>query len=383
MKLYLVKYGEITLKGKNRRYFENKLLSNIRSRIEPFGAELDFYQGRIFVRSDDERIIQVLQDTIGLVEICPAEQLPLDMDALREAAAKRMMELSGGQNMTFKVETRRSNKGFALDSPAINRDIGGFILQHVPNVSVNVHDPDIRIEIEIREQIYLYAGTYPAVRGIPYGTAGKSVVLMSGGIDSPVAAFNMARRGVEIVPLHFHAMPFTSEMALDKVRKLVRRLTDYTDWLYFYHINLSQAQIEMRETCDERYFTILQRRLMTRLATKLAEERHALSLTTGENLAQVASQTMEGIYCTNAATHLPVFRPLISLDKDDIVKQAKQIETFETSILPFEDCCTIFLPSQVATRPRLEDVLKEEAKLDMDRLVEETWQTLVREKIEA
>ncbi|HHT19937.1 MAG TPA: tRNA 4-thiouridine(8) synthase ThiI [Tissierellia bacterium] len=383
MKLYLVKYGEITLKGKNRRYFENKLLSNIRSRIEPFGAELDFYQGRIFVRSDDDRIIPVLQDTFGLVEICPAVQLPLEMEALREAALEQMAALTAGRQMSFKVETRRSNKGFALDSPAINRDIGGYVLKNLPHVRVDVHEPDIRLEIEVREQIYLYAKTYPAVRGIPYGTAGKSVVLMSGGIDSPVAAFNMARRGVEIVPLHFHAMPFTSEMALDKVRKLVRRLSDYTGWLYFYHLNLSQAQIKLREACDERYFTILQRRLMTRLATLLAEDKHALSLTTGENLAQVASQTMEGIYCTNDATHLPIFRPLISLDKDDIVKQAKQIETFETSILPYEDCCTIFLPAKVATRPKLADVLAEEAKVDMARLIEDTWQTLVREKIEA
>lgn len=381
MNLYLIKYGEITLKGKNRRYFENKLLQNIRSRIEPFGAEVEFYQGRIFVRSDDERIIPVLQDTFGLVEICPAIKLPLDMEELRRAAAEQMKQLTGDEPTTFKVETRRSNKGFALDSPAINRDIGGYLLRQLPNLTVDVHQPQIRLEIEVREQIYLYAGTYPAVRGIPYGTAGKSVVLMSGGIDSPVAAYQMARRGVEIVPLHFHAMPFTSEMALDKVRRLVKRLAYYTDWLYFYHLNLSQAQIEIRQTCDERYFTILQRRLMTRLATRLARERHALSLTTGENLAQVASQTMEGILCTNQATHLPVFRPLISLDKDDIVKQAKQLETFETSILPYEDCCTIFLPSQVATRPKLEDVLREEAKLGMDRLVDTTWDSLVREKI--
>lgn len=383
MNLYLIKYGEITLKGKNRRFFENKLLSNLRSRVGPYGGEVEFYQGRIFVRSEDDRIIPILQDTFGLVEICPAIKLPLDMDVLRRTAAEEMNKLVGEGPATFKVEARRSNKSFELDSPAINHDIGGYILHHVPNVSVDVHQPQIRLEIEVREQFYMYVETFPALGGIPYGTAGKSVVLMSGGIDSPVAAFQMARRGVEIVPLHFHAMPFTSEMALDKVRQLVHRLTYYTDWLYFYHINLSEAQITIRENCDERYYTILQRRLMTRLATKLADQKHALSLTTGENLAQVASQTMEGIVCTNDATHLPVFRPLISFDKDDIVRRAKQIETFETSILPYEDCCTIFLPSKVATRPKLADVLAEEAKLDMDALVEQTWKTIVREKIEA
>lgn len=382
MKLYLVKYGEITLKGKNRRYFENKLLSNLRQRIADYNGTIEFYNGRIYVSSENDQILPVLQDTFGLVEICPATRVPLDMAALREAAVEQMKELVGDKPTTFKVETRRSNKKYHLDSLQVSADVGAYVLKRLPNVTVDVHQPEVRLEVEVREQMYLYATCYRAVGGIPYGTAGKSVVLMSGGIDSPVAAYQMARRGVEIVPLHFHASPFTSEMALDKVRRLVRRLTDYTGWLYFYHLNLSQAQIALRDACDERYFTILQRRLMTRLATRLAKQKHALSLTTGENLAQVASQTMEGIYCTNAATDLPIFRPLISLDKDDIVKMAKKIETFEISILPFEDCCTIFLPEKVATRPRLEDVLAEEAKVDMDALEEMTWDTMIKEKVE-
>ena len=382
MKLYLVKYGEITLKGKNRRYFENRLLANIRRRIEAFDATMQFYNGRIYVSSDDERIVPVLQDTFGLVEICPAVRVPLEMEALGEAAVKQIEALIGDSPRTFKVETRRSNKQYAHDSMEVSAAIGAYVLKHVPQVSVDVHRPDIRLEVEVREQMYLYAACHRAVGGIPYGTAGKSVVLMSGGIDSPVAAYQMARRGVEIVPLHFHASPFTSEMALDKVRQLVRRLGHYTGWLNFFHLNLSEAQIILRDACDERYFTILQRRLMTRLATRLAKQKHALSLTTGENLAQVASQTMEGIYCTNAATDLPIFRPLISLDKNDIVKMAKRIETFETSILPYEDCCTIFLPESVATRPKLEDVLAEEAKVDMNALEELTWNTMVKERLE-
>lgn len=381
MKLYLIKYGEISLKGKNRRFFENRLLKNIAQRVEPYGGKVEFFQGRIFVQSEDDRVIPVLQDTFGLVEVAPAIRIPLDMDILRAAAVEQVQALVAEGKQSFKVQARRSNKGFALDSPALNREIGAEVLRHVPGIKVDVHDPDIRLVIEVRDQIYLYAKTYPALGGIPYGTAGKSVVLMSGGIDSPVAAFNMARRGVEMIPLHFQAKPYTSEMALDKVRRLVRRLTYYTDWLYFYHVNLLQAQIEMRKHCDQRYFTILQRRFMTRIATRLAQERHALGITTGENMAQVASQTMEGIYCTNAATHLPVYRPLISLDKDDIVRQAKKLETYETSILPYEDCCTIFLPDQVATRPKLDAVLAEEAKLDMDTLLEQAWQTMEREKI--
>lgn len=381
MSLYLVKYGEIALKGKNRHYFEQKLIQAIRNRLKGMDASVSFISGRIYVESEDERTLRLLQDTFGLVEICEARKTPLDMKALKEAAVEEMKEATANQPTTFKVETRRSNKHYELDSMQVSAELGAHLLSTLSNLTVDVHQPKVRLEVEVREDMYLYVRRYQAVGGIPYGTGGKTVLLMSGGIDSPVAGYQMARRGVEIVPLHFHAKPFTSEMALDKVRELVKRLTYYTGWLYLYHMNISQAQIILREKCDERFFTILQRRLMTRLANELAQQKGALAITTGENIAQVASQTMEGLRCTDDASTLPVFRPLISFDKNDIIKIAKNIETFETSILPFEDCCTVFLPEKVATRPKLEEILDQEKKVDLEELLQITRQSLVKEKI--
>lgn len=268
-----------------------------------------------------------------------------------------------------------------MTSPELSKYLGGFVLKNFPQLRVDVHNPDILVELEVRELFYVYIERHRALGGMPLGTAGKAVQLMSGGIDSPVAAYQMARRGVNILPLHFHAQPFTSHESLEKVRTLVRRLSYYMGDMNFYHINLLEVQQLIRENCDEKYFTILQRRLMTKLAVGLAKKEKALALVTGENLAQVASQTMEGINCTNDASDRPIFRPLISFDKEDIVKIAKEIGTFETSILPFADACTVFLPSRVETRPKLKDVLAEEDKLDQEGLYQLAWQTLVKEKL--
>lgn len=377
MKLYLLKYGEITLKGKNRHFFERKLLNNIKQALKGLHYEIEFYPGRIYVRSDEE-VLKPLKQVLGLVGICEADIAELSMDALKEKAVEVMKDLPV---KTFKVVTKRTNKKFPMQSPEISSELGAHLLKSLNHLQVDVHEPDLYLEVEIREEIYLYTHCEKGLGGLPYGSAGKSVHLMSGGIDSPVAFFQMARRGVTVVPLHFHSMPLTSQRSLEKVRDLLRVLTAYVGPIDFYHINLFRIQTAIKEVCEDRYFTILQRRMMTKLADRLASDLGALVLSTGENIAQVASQTLEGLVCTDDASTKPILRPLISLDKTDIVDMAKSLQTFETSILPFDDCCTVFLPEKVATRPRLEDVLREEAKLDVQKLLDEAMDTMVKEVI--
>lgn len=377
MKLYLLKYGEITLKGKNRHFFERKLLNNIKQALKGLHYEIEFYPGRIYVRSDEE-VLKPLKQVLGLVGICEADVAELSMDALKEKAVEVMKDLPV---KTFKVVTKRTNKKFPMQSPEISSELGAHLLKSLNHLQVDVHEPELYLEVEIREEIYLYTHCEKGLGGLPYGSAGKSVHLMSGGIDSPVAFFQMARRGVTVVPLHFHSMPLTSQRSLEKVRDLLRVLTAYVGPIDFYHINLFRIQTAIKEVCEDRYFTILQRRMMTKLADRLASDLGALVLSTGENIAQVASQTLEGLVCTDDASTKPILRPLISLDKTDIVDMAKSLQTFETSILPFDDCCTVFLPEKVATRPRLEDVLREEAKLDVQKLLDEAMDTMVKEVI--
>lgn len=377
MALYLLKYGEITLKGKNRYFFEKKLLNNIKSQLKGLDFEVEFYPGRIYVKSEDA-VLEPLKKVFGLVGICEAARADLDMESLKQKAVEVIKDLP---IKTFKVETKRSNKSFKKKSPEISAEVGGYILSQVDHLKVDVHNPDLYLEVEIRDEIYIYTHCEKGLGGLPYGCAGKTVHLMSGGIDSPVAFYQMARRGVTVVPIHFHSKPLTSERSLEKVRDLLRKLTPYVGPIDFYHLNLFKVQMAIKEVCEHRYFTILQRRFMTKLADRLADEVGALVLSTGENIAQVASQTLEGMVCTNEASRKPILRPLISLDKEDIITMAKRIDTFETSILPFDDCCTVFLPEKVATRPRLEDVIKEEEKLDIDRLLEEALSTLEKEVI--
>lgn len=379
--LLLLKYGEISLKGKNRAYFENRLVQNIQERLKDFSYILHRRQGRLYVECDDLRVISILQETFGLVEICPATKTSPDIDLIKQVALEEMRRYLGDRPSTFKVDTRRVNKQYPLDSMQISRMVGGYILRNMPNLRVDVHTPQTRLEIEVRDEVFMYLERYRAVGGMPYGTSSGTVLLLSGGIDSPVAAYQMARRGVIIHPLHFHASPYTSEESFEKVRELTRRIARFTGPLRLNSINLAEAQKMIRKETDERYFTILQRRLMTRLANRLARKLKAQSISTGENLAQVASQTMEGIRCTHAVSELPVFRPLISFDKEDIVIKAKKMGTYDVSILPYDDCCTIFLPKTVITKPRLEDVEQEESRLNMEEILEMTWKTWKREYV--
>lgn len=379
--LLLLKYGEISLKGKNRPYFENRLIDNIRSRLKDVDYVLHRRQGRLYIECNDLRIIPTLQDTFGLVEICPARKCAKDLQEIQAAALEEAREVIGDAHVSFKVDTRRIDKSYPHDSMQISRAVGTHLLKNMPNLHVDVHTPQHRLEIELRDDVYLYLRRYRAAGGMPYATSSGTVLLLSGGIDSPVAAYQMARRGVILHPLHFHAAPFTSEEAFEKVRELTRRIARFTGPLRLNSMNLAKAQQLIRRETDERYFTLIQRRLMTRLANRLAKKLRAQSISTGENLAQVASQTMEGLRSTHAVSELPVFRPLISFDKEDIVIKAKEMGTYDVSILPFDDCCTIFLPKTVITKPRLEDIEQEEAKLDMEQLIDMTWETYQREHV--
>ena len=377
-KVIIVKYGEISLKGKNRYFFENVLISNIKKRLKGSHFTINKTHGRIFLEEVDQDldvIIERLKEVFGIVEISIGVKTPLDLEVLKKIAVELMLETLEGQSKTFKVETRRSNKGFNLKSPEISRIVGGTINQHVDLVSVDVHKPDIVVNIEVRDYMYIYVKRIPCIGGMPYTTANKAVLLLSGGIDSPVAGYLMARRGVEIEAVNFHSFPFTSERAKEKVIELARKLTRYTTKVRIHSINILGIQTAANEKCPSSQSTILSRRFMMRLAEKVANEVKAKSLITGESIGQVASQTMESLAVTNETVSLPVFRPLIAMDKIDIIKIAEKIDTFETSILPYEDCCTVFLPERVVTRPRLEDILASEALLDVEVLVEAAYET--------
>lgn len=377
-KVIIVKYGEISLKGKNRYYFENVLISNIKKKLRGTHFVISKTHGRIFLEEVDqdlEIIIERLKEVFGIVEISIGVKTPLDLELLKEIAVELMLETLDGKEKSFKVETRRSNKGYQLKSPEISRIVGGTINTRIDLVRVDVHKPDIVVNVEVRDHMYIYVQRIPCIGGMPYTTANKAVLLLSGGIDSPVAGYLMARRGVELEAVHFHSFPFTSERAKEKVVELARKLTRYTTKVRIHSINILEIQTATNEKCPSAQSTILSRRFMMRLAEKVALEVKAKSLITGESIGQVASQTMESLAVTNQTVALPVFRPLIAMDKIDIIKIAEKIDTFETSILPFEDCCTVFLPERVVTRPRLEDILASEELVDVEALVEAAYAT--------
>ncbi len=377
-KVIIVKYGEIGLKGKNRYYFENILVGNIKKRLKDYDIKVFKTHGRIYVENVDEHIEEIttlLKEIFGIVAISIGVKVPLDMKIASETAIDLMKEVINDEEISFKVETRRSNKGFAYKSPEISQIIGGDIFESSERLKVDVHNPEITVNIEVRESIYIYVVSIPCIGGMPYRTASKAVLLLSGGIDSPVAGYLMARRGVEIEAVHFHSFPFTSERAKEKVIELARKLGKYTDKVRIHSINLLEIQTATNEKCPLPQSTILSRRFMMRLAEKVAKEVGAKSLITGESIGQVASQTMESLAVTNATVDMPIFRPLIAMDKIDIIKIAKEIDTYETSILPFEDCCTIFLPDKVVTRPKLEVIEASEELVDVDELVEKAYET--------
>ena len=366
--ILLVRYGEVFLKGQNRPYFLRKLVEHVRSAVAGVGGHVWLNDGRIYVSdyTDQEACMSRIARVFGVHSVSPAIEMEKDsFEAICAQAAAMMREKRG----TFKVLARRSDKRYPLDSPAIMREAGGYILEHVPQLTVDVNHPDHEITIEIRDHAYLSVDRVMAVGGMPMGTNGKACLLLSGGIDSPVAGFMIAKRGVELCCVHYHSFPYTSERAKEKVLELARILSEYCGRLRVYVVPFTEIQMQIHEKCPENFTTLIMRRYMMRIAEQLARKEGAQALVTGESIGQVASQTMEALGCTDEVVSMPVFRPCVGMDKSEIIERAEQIGTMATSSLPYEDCCTVFTPKHPATHPRKELVRKAEERLDGDALI--------------
>lgn len=372
-----VSLGEVVLKGKNRSYFVQRIMKQIKKVIGPIGYDKIYQEmGKIYILGNPstyEEIMKKVQYVFGIVYISPCYRVEKDLSSIQEGAKIIVRKYLNAhpEIHTFKAETTRADKKYPLISPDINRHLGGAILSTFPSLKVDVHHPDFYLYCDIKSYGYLYIRKIKAYGGLPLGTNGKGLLLLSGGIDSPVAGFLMAKRGVEIHGVHYHSYPFTSERAERKVHKLAEILSDYTGTFTFHSVNILPIQKEINKHCPPDQMTILSRRFMMRIANEIAKIYEYDSIITGESLGQVASQTIHGITVTNAMTDLPVFRPLIGMDKVDIIKISEEIGTYETSILPYDDCCTVFLPKHPILKPTKEIVEKSEANLDVDVLVRE------------
>ena len=378
----LCKYGELILKGANRSYFENLLLKELKTRIRRAG-NFDVYkaQSTIYIEPLDDSCdldlaLEYAKKVFGIVTIdraCVAEK---NMDAIFRAAKEYLPQFLTGAR-TFRADARRADKTFPLKSPELAGEIGAAVLEAMPRLKVDLDHPDVTVRVEIRERgAYIHAGQIKGAGGMPLGSSGKGLLLLSGGIDSPVAGFMMAKRGVTLEALHFESFPYTSERAREKVLELARLLCEYTTHIKVHVISLTHIQEELVKSCDEDYFTLLLRRFMMTLADRVARRNKCGALITGESLAQVASQTMRAIAVSDSCADMPVVRPCIGLDKEEIITIARRIGTFETSILPYEDCCTVFTPRHPKTRPEPEKVLAEQNKVDFKALCDEAFETL-------
>ncbi len=374
--IFIVRCGEVALKGMNKPYFERMLAERIRKNLSEFeGTEVQRHEGLIYVRADKkfekEKLIRQISRVFGVASISPAVEAESDLDAIGEEAVKYMKELIETKGIkTFKVEAKRADKNFPVKSPDIARIIGAKVLIGCKVLKVDVHNPDVHLFVDLRhDKSYIYQQKIAGFGGLPLGTNGKGMVLLSGGIDSPVAAWMMAKRGMLIEAVHFHSYPYTSQRAQEKVEELARIVASYCGNFKMHVINLLPVQEQIVQHCPEEETTILVRRFMMRIAEKIAEKNKAMMLITGENLGQVASQTAEALVVTDASVSMPVMRPLIAMDKVDIMEKAEEIGTFETSILPYEDCCTVFLPKHPTTKPKLERIEASESRLDVEGLV--------------
>lgn len=374
-KVMLIKLGEIVLKGLNRKNFEDKLIRNIKRKVSALGDfQLINLQSTIYLiprgeTADFERVEKTVGKIFGISRYAIAAQCDKDLAAIRETAVEYLSEILP-RLRTFKVESKRSDKRFALKSPEISAAVGGRILKAFPNLSVDVHNPDITVTVEVRDfGAYVRGGSLPGAGGIPIGTGGRAAVMISGGIDSPVAAWMLAKRGVELVAIHFASPPYTSPRAEQKVASLLKKVAEFSGKITMITVSFTEIQENIKAHCDEDFFTVIMRRFMMRVSEIIAKKYRCKALITGESLGQVASQTMDAIICTRDAAKMPIFRPLIGMDKDEIVEIARKIETFEISILPYEDCCTVFTPKHPRTKPVLRDVQREESKLDCENLI--------------
>lgn len=369
-KAFLIKYGEIGIKGKNRYLFEDALVQQIQFALK--GVEGEFSvskeQGRIYVEVegnyDYEETVSALKRVFGIVGICPVVQIEdKGFEDLAKQVVEYIRQVYPDQNLTFKVHSRRARKNFPMDSMTMNCELGDRILQAFPMMRVDVHQPQLNIYIEVRKRIHIYSETIPGCGGMPVGTNGKAMLLLSGGIDSPVAGWMVAKRGVQLEATYFHAPPYTSERAKQKVVDLARLVARYAGPIPLHIVNFTEIQLYIYDQCPHEELTIIMRRYMMKIAERIAAERGALGLVTGESIGQVASQTIQSLYATNEVCTMPVFRPVIGFDKLDIVDIAMKIHTYETSIQPFEDCCTIFVAKHPVTKPSLKVIKRSEEKL--------------------
>lgn len=375
--IFIVRCGEVALKGMNKPYFERMLLDRIKKLLKKFdGVRAYRHEGLIFVRADrsldEQAIIKEIGKVFGVASISPAMECESNMEAIGKTAVEYMMETVWERGIrTFKVEAKRADKNFPVKSPDISRQIGAAVLKGCKVLKVDVHRPDCKLFVDVRHDCsYIYQDKIPGYGGLPLGTNGKGMTLLSGGIDSPVATWMMAKRGMLIEAVHFHSYPYTSRRAQEKVEELAGLVAAYCGRFKMHVINLLPIQEQIVQNCPEEETTILVRRFMMKIAEKLAQKAECCMLITGENLGQVASQTAEALVVTDASVNMPVMRPLIGLDKVDIMDIARDIGTYEKSIEPYEDCCTVFLPKHPATKPKLDRILLSESKLDCDGLIE-------------
>jgi len=374
--IVLLKYGEIALKGLNRPMFEQRLLKNISRVLAPIGKfSIRKSQSMLYVEPLEEGIdmdlaIERMQKVFGIVNICPAVSCDKDMDSIAKTTIECMREMDT-EGKTFKVEAKREDKQFPLNSPQICQQMGGVILKNVKGLKVDVHNPDILVQIEIRKKAYIFTEKVAGAGGMPVGTNGKAALLLSGGIDSPVAGWMIAKRGVGLDAVHFHSHPYTSDRAKEKVIDLARILSQYTGKINLHVVPFTEIQLAIIDQCPKNYLTLIMRRVMMQIAERIAQKGHAQALITGESIGQVASQTMESLAVTDNAVSMPVFRPCIGMDKEEIVQISKKIDAYETSILPYEDCCTIFVPKHPKTRPDIQEIVEAEQILtNLEEMIE-------------
>ena len=375
--IILVKLGEIILKGLNRRSFEQKLMANMRRKIAPYGNFSAYcLQSTVYVEAKDEEAdvgaaFEALKKVFGIITLTRAAACEKDKDAIT-ALAKEYLKEDLEKAASFKVESKRSDKSFPLTSIELSQYVGGELSEAFPDIKVEMHDPELTVFIEVRDKAaYVHSSPVKGAGGMPVGSNGKAVSLLSGGIDSPVSTYMIAKRGVKVIPVHFFSFPYTSEAAKEKVLELAHILEDYCGKLTVEIVPFTRIQEEIRDKCPEEYFTLIMRRFMMRIAERIANNYGAKAIVTGENLGQVASQTMEAMASTQSVISMPVLQPLIGMDKEEIIALARKLGTFDTSVLPYEDCCTVFTPRHPRTHPNIEDVEKAESALDVEALVEE------------
>lgn len=381
MEVILLKCGELVLKGLNRRRFEDRLMQTVRRNLKPLGKyKVSSSQSMIYVEPEADAPVdeafKICEKVFGITAIQRAAVCEKDMESILRLSGDYLSETLA-KPTTFKVQARRSDKQFPLTSPQISAEVGGYLHELFPHITPKMDDPEVTVTVEIREKhAYISGEKLPGAGGMPNGSAGRGMLLLSGGIDSPVAGYMMAKRGMDLCAVHFHSPPYTSQQAKEKVLSLAEKLSVYSGRIAVFVVPFTKVQTEIRDKCDENFSTILMRRLMMRVAQIIADRQECKALVTGESLGQVASQTLESIVVTDSVCDMPVFRPLIGMDKEEIVTISRKIDAYDTSILPYEDCCTIFTPKHPQTKPRIDRVEDQESRLDVETLLAEALENI-------